>query len=121
MAKLFSNASDGFLKASIKQMSFSLTLGVFLGAALTTGAAAGLAAFWLANEKVMRRIRGHALQLVSTARDAALGTREGQALSRALLSAPSAAGGGAAAVRPRGGPEHRGQPWPHSAHGGRKP
>ena len=91
MVKLFERSADGFLKASIKQMSFSLTLGVFLGAALTTGAACGIAAFWLANEKVVRRLRGHALQIVSSARDAALGTREGQALSRALLAAPGAA------------------------------
>ena len=97
MSRLFSSASDSFFKASIKQVSFSLTLGVFLGAALTTGAAAGLAAFWLANEKVMRRIRAHALNLVFSARDAALGTQEGQALSRALLSAPGAADAGAVA------------------------
>lgn len=79
-----------YLARSLKQSSISLTLGVFIGAALTTGVAFGALTAWLANEKVLRRLVKHAGVVVHHARDAVLNTREGRALARALLAAPGA-------------------------------
>ena len=42
---------------TLRQMSVSLGLGVFIGAATVTGCAAGLATAYLANEAVLRRLR----------------------------------------------------------------
>ena len=75
---------------TLKQASVSLTVGVFLGSAVTTGVAFGLAAAWFANERVLCRLRDSAFALAASARDHALSTREGQALQRALLAAPGA-------------------------------
>ena len=74
-----------YLHRSLKQASMSLALGVFLGAALTTGTAFGLAAAYFANDKVLKKLRKAAVTVVTTARDAALNTREGQALANAVL------------------------------------
>lgn len=74
-----------YLSRALKQASVSLTLGVFLGAALTTGAAFGLAAAYFANDRVIQKLRKAAVTVVTTARDAALSTREGRALSNAVL------------------------------------
>jgi len=80
-----------YLASAIKNASVSLTLGVFMGSALTTGIAVGIAAAWIANEKVLRRLKNNALSVLTNARDEALSTREGQALHRALLAVPGAA------------------------------
>jgi hypothetical protein len=79
-----------YLARLLKQSSISLTLGVFIGAALTTGVTFGAVTAYLANEKVLRRLVKHAGVLVHHTRDAVLNTREGRALARALLAAPSA-------------------------------
>ena len=67
------------------QASFSLTVGVFLGAALTSGFTCGILAFYFANENVVRRLRVAAKDLATTARDAVLSTEEGQAIKLAVL------------------------------------
>jgi hypothetical protein len=77
-----------YLARTIKQSSISLTIGVFIGAALTTGVAFGAVTAWLANEKVLRRLVKHASVVVHHTRDAVLNTREGRALARALLASP---------------------------------
>eukprot|EP00316_Scyphosphaera_apsteinii_P020857 CAMPEP_0119317334 /NCGR_PEP_ID=MMETSP1333-20130426/42816_1 /TAXON_ID=418940 /ORGANISM="Scyphosphaera apsteinii, Strain RCC1455" /LENGTH=351 /DNA_ID=CAMNT_0007323235 /DNA_START=20 /DNA_END=1075 /DNA_ORIENTATION=+ len=80
----FSMPAD-FVSQTIRQASVSLTLGVFIGSALTSGIVFGIAAAWLANERVFIRLRSKALETFSAARDAVLSTREGQVLQRALL------------------------------------
>ena len=65
-------APSNYLRATLRDASFSLTLGVFLGAALTSGAVCGAAAFFIANERLLNRIRGQVKLLVLSARDAAL-------------------------------------------------
>jgi len=77
---------SGYLTQHIKQAGFSFTLGVFVGSAVTMGLAFGLLTAWVANEKVLRKIRTKALELVSAAHNSALKTQEGQALHRALLA-----------------------------------
>jgi hypothetical protein len=72
---------------SLRQMSFSFTVGVFIGAAITSGAAFGAMAFYLANGSVIKKLRENAAALVASARDAALSTEEGQALKQALTRA----------------------------------
>jgi len=74
-----------YVSTAIRQAGVSVTLGVFIGSALTSGIAFGIAAAYIANERVLRRLRSKALDVVTAARDAALTTREGQALQRALL------------------------------------
>ena len=54
----------GYVTQAIKQASVSLTLGVFVGSALTSGIAFGIATAWLANERVLRRLRAKALEAV---------------------------------------------------------
>ena len=66
--------------AAMKQAGISVTIGVFIGSAMTSGIAFGLAAAWLANERVIRRLKSKAVEALSSARDAALSTQEGQAL-----------------------------------------
>jgi 2-dehydro-3-deoxyphosphogluconate aldolase/(4S)-4-hydroxy-2-oxoglutarate aldolase len=77
-------------RRALREASVSLSIGVFLGAAVTSGVAFGIAAAWLANKKVLSRLQEHAGALVGTAREAVLKTREGQALASALLAAPAA-------------------------------
>ena len=76
----------------LKQQGFSLTLGVFLGAALTSGAVCGAVAFAVLNETVLRRLRRNAALLAISARDAALGTLDATALSNAFGARASSAG-----------------------------
>jgi len=73
-----------YLLKGLRQQSLSLTFGVFIGAALTSGAVCGAVAFYLANENVLRRLRANASTLVFAARDAVLQTTEGQVLERAV-------------------------------------
>ena len=70
---------------ALKQASVSLTVGVFIGSALTSGIAVGVAAAWVANGRVLPRLCFQALDAVSAVKDVALSTREGRALHRALL------------------------------------
>ena len=70
----------------LKQASVSLTIGVFIGSALTSGIAFGVVTAYFANARVLRRLQAKAISTLSAARDAALSTREGQALHRALLN-----------------------------------
>ena len=79
------NVARNGVREAMRQASVSLTLGVFIGSALTSGICVGIAAAWLANEKVLRRLRVKAVEAFSQAREAALSTREGQALQRVLL------------------------------------
>jgi len=78
-------AASEYLSRALRQASISLTLGVFLGAALTTGAAFGLAAAYIANDRVIHKLRKATVAVIKTARDTALNTREGQALANAVL------------------------------------
>ena len=83
-------ASPGeYLSRSLRQSSISLTLGVFLGAALSAGLAFGLAAGFFAQEKVLGDLYKRATSLLTSAKDAALATQEGQAVHRAILGAGS--------------------------------
>ena len=75
---------------AVKSAGVTLTLGVFVGSALTSGIAVGIAAAVLANEKVLRRLRAKAAEALAAARDAALSTQEGRALQRVLLHSGSA-------------------------------
>lgn len=81
---------NDYMASIVKSASVSLTLGVFIGSALTTGVAAGIAAAWVANEQVLRRLKSNVKAMLTLARDEALSTREGQALHQALLAAPEA-------------------------------
>ena len=83
-------APSEYVSNLIRQSSLSLALGVFLGSALTSGIAFGLAAAWVANRKVLLRLQSKAVEIASEARDQVLSTREGQALQRVLLAAPAA-------------------------------
>ena len=74
-----------YLSRAMKQASVSLALGVFLGAALTTGTAFGLAGAYFVNDRILHKLRSAAVLFVTSARDAALNTREGQALANAVL------------------------------------
>jgi len=85
-------APSDYLIRALRQQGASLTFGVFIGAALTSGAVCGAAAFVLANEALLRRLRQSAAQLVVAARDAALQTAEGRAIGRAVLSMAPAGG-----------------------------
>ena len=69
--------------STLRQMSVSLGLGVFIGAATVTGCAVGVAAAYVANEAVLRRLRQRAEHWLGEAREAALRTREGKALAKA--------------------------------------
>ena len=55
------------LSRTIREASLSLTLGVFLGAAATSGAMCGVAAFSVANEKFLARLGGRMKLLVQSA------------------------------------------------------
>ena len=70
--------------STLRQMSVSLGLGVFIGAATVTGCAVGVAAAYVANEAVLRRLRQRAEHWLGEAREAALRTREGKALAKAF-------------------------------------
>ena len=64
-----------------------------------------MAISYFANDKVIRKLRTAAVTVVSTARDAALNTREGQALANAVLQhAPALhnSGGGSGRSRSSG-------------------
>ena len=82
-----------YMASVLKSASVSLTIGVFLGSALTTGIVVGVAAAWIANEKVLKRLKANALSMLTSARDAALSTREGKALHQTLLALPGAVPG----------------------------
>jgi len=75
-----------YIARSVRQGGISVTIGVFIGASVTTGILFGLATAWLANERVLRRLVKNAGVLVHHVRDAALNTREGRALAKALLA-----------------------------------
>ena len=58
---------------SLREMSASLTLGVFLGAAATSGAVCGVAAFWVAwNDRLLAQVTRQVKSIAVSARDAAL-------------------------------------------------
>ena len=76
-----------FLARSVRQSSVSFTIGVFVGAAITTGVAVGAVIAWAANDKVLRQLTARATGMITSARDAALSSREGQVITRALLRA----------------------------------
>ena len=78
-----------YVAQAIRQAGMSVTLGVFIGSALTSGIAVGLVTAYYANERVFGRLRAMLFETVSAARDAALTTREGKALQRALLRSAS--------------------------------
>ena len=61
-----------YLSSMIRQSSMSLTLGVFIGSAMTSGIACGVLAAYLANERLLRRLRGTLLEMASAAREAVL-------------------------------------------------
>ena len=97
----FSLSPSEYVADAIKQASVTLTLGVFVGSALTSGIAVGVAAAVLANETVLYRLRARAVEALTAARDAALSTQEGRALQRALLQSGGAVDQGAlGAIRP---------------------
>ena len=83
---------------TMREMSLSLGMGVFLGAAATTGAAAGVITWYLANEAVLKRLSRHAVKTVISARDAAVKTPEGAALARLITGLTAAEEGGADAT-----------------------
>ena len=74
-----------YVAQAVRTAGVTLTLGVFVGSALTSGIAVGIAAAVLANERVLRRLRVKAVEALTAARDAALSTQEGKALQRAVL------------------------------------
>ena len=74
-----------YVAQAVRTAGATLTLGVFIGSALTSGIAVGIAAAVVANEKVLRRLRVKAVEALTAARDAALSTQEGRALRRAVL------------------------------------
>ena len=63
--------SDFFLKG-LRQQGLSLTFGIFVGAALTSGAVFGATAVLLANERLLRQVRQNITGLALAARDVAL-------------------------------------------------
>ena len=65
---------NDYMASIVKSASVSLTLGVFIGSALTTGVAAGIAAAWVANEQVLRRLKSNVKAMLTLARDEALST-----------------------------------------------
>ena len=91
-----------YMASVLKSASVSLTVGVFLGSALTTGIVVGVAAAWIANEKVLKRLKANALSMLTSARDAALSTREGKALHQTLLALPGAVPGSVLGAVPGG-------------------
>ena len=74
-----------YVAQAVRTAGVTLTLGVFIGSALTSGIAVGIAVAVLANEKVLHRLRVKAVEALTAARDAALSTQEGRALRRAVL------------------------------------
>jgi hypothetical protein len=64
------SSPSGYMAKALREASFSLTLGVFLGAALTSGAVCGVVSFYVANERLLNRLRGQVKLLALTARDA---------------------------------------------------
>jgi enamine deaminase RidA (YjgF/YER057c/UK114 family) len=90
---IVSLSPSDYMASVLKSASVSLTIGVFLGSALTTGIVVGVAAAWIANEKVLKRLKANALSMLTSARDAALSTREGKALHQTLLALPGAVPG----------------------------
>ena len=99
---IVSLSPSDYMASVLKSASVSLTIGVFLGSALTTGIVVGVAAAWIANEKVLKRLKANALSMLTSARDAALSTREGKALHQTLLALPGAVPGGVAVPPPPG-------------------
>mmetsp|Transcript_27530 Transcript_27530/g.65051 ORF Transcript_27530/g.65051 Transcript_27530/m.65051 type:complete len:138 (-) Transcript_27530:89-502(-) len=85
MMRGLSLSPSEYVAQAVRTAGVTLTLGVFVGSALTSGIAVGIAAAVLANEKVLRRLRVKAIEALTAARDAALSTQEGQALHRAVL------------------------------------
>ena len=85
MMRGLSLSPSEYVAQAVRTAGVTLTLGVFVGSALTSGIAVGIAAAVLANERVLRRLRVKAVEALTAARDAALSTQEGQALQRAVL------------------------------------
>ena len=85
MMRGLSLSPSEYVAQAVRTAGATLTLGVFIGSALTSGIAVGIAAAVLANEKVLRRLRVKAVEALTAARDAALSTQEGRALRRAVL------------------------------------
>ena len=90
MMRGLSLSPSEYVAQAVRTAGVTLTLGVFIGSALTSGIAVGIAAAVLANEKVLRRLREKAVEALAAARDAALSTQEGRALRRAVLHSGSA-------------------------------
>jgi len=61
-----SRASD-LLSQAVRHASVSLTLGVFVGSAVTSGVAFGVTAAWLANKHVLRKLFANAAEALSAA------------------------------------------------------
>lgn len=100
MPGMLANASpQALVLRGLRDASMSLTLGIFIGSALTSGAVCGVAAFWLAShDRLIRWARGTATALVSTvpggvARDVLTATQPVAAALGAVLSIGAADGG----------------------------
>ena len=57
MMRGLSLSPSEYVAQAVRTAGATLTLGVFIGSALTSGIAVGIAAAVLANEKVLRRLR----------------------------------------------------------------
>jgi len=75
MSTLLARGSpSNLISEAIKQAGLSVTLGCFIGSALTSGIAFGVATAWVANREVLRRLFSGALEILSATHpvDAAL-------------------------------------------------
>ena len=80
------------LVRGLKQTSISLTIGVFLGAAVSGGLLCGGVAWYVANKQLFGHAAAAARGLIASARKAVLATPEGEALSKALIEKAREAG-----------------------------
>ena len=80
------------LVRGLKQTSISLTIGVFLGAAVSGGLLCGGVAWYVANKQLFGHATAAARGLIASARKAVLATPEGEALSKALIEKVREAG-----------------------------
>ena len=80
------------LVRGLKQTSISLTIGVFLGAAVSGGLLCGGVAWYVANKQLFGHATAAARGLIASARKAVLATPEGEALSKALIEKAREAG-----------------------------
>ena len=80
------------LVRGLKQTSISLTIGVFLGAAVSGGLLCGGIAWYVANKQLFGHAAAAARGLIANARKAVLATPEGEALSKALIENAREAG-----------------------------